>query len=110
MDLINSSREMSKKHYLLWFRQPSPFSPNKYHPLPGFLFLEVVYKMSIAEYIDKAARGDQFYDLPTQDILAIIKKSVIDSPELLGIIASKMSEKKGDDAILLLNVIKPLEI
>ena len=67
----------------------------------------------IIESIDEFVKEDVFYELPTNEILKIIKKSEIENAELLYEIISRMCAIKGEDSTLLLNIIKreeaPLE-
>ena len=61
----------------------------------------------IIESIDEIAKENDFYKLPTKEILEIIGRSNIEDVELLCGIVSKMNESKGKDSILLLNEINP---
>jgi ankyrin repeat protein len=62
---------------------------------------------AVVESIDEAVAEDSFYSLPTNEILKILQKSSIESVELLSSIVSQMSENKGEESPLLLNVIDP---
>ena len=61
---------------------------------------------SIIDEIEKHIKDDYFYSLPTEEILKIISKSNIEDVELLCELIYRMSEIKGEDAVLLLNYIK----
>ena len=61
----------------------------------------------LVESIDETIAEENFYSLPTNEILTILQKSDIESIELLSSIVTKMSEKKGKESPLLLNVIDP---
>ena len=61
------------------------------------------------ESIDEIVKNDVFYTLPTNEILTILRKSDIESSEMLCNIARKMSSNKGHESQLLLNVIDPKE-
>ena len=55
--------------------------------------------------IEKYIKEEHFYDLPINEILKIIGKSELDDIKLLLDVISRMSEKKGEESTLLLNVI-----
>ena len=63
------------------------------------------YEELIIEEIDKFVKEDVFYSLQTSEILKVVEKSGIRDPELLCELVRKMSERKGKEAPLLLNVI-----
>ena len=65
------------------------------------------FESYVAESIEEFVREDDFYSLPTDEILRIIGKSNIEDTELLCEIISKMSETKKINALLLLGVINP---
>ena len=65
------------------------------------------YENVVIDSIDEFCKEDTFYELPTNEILKIIGKSNIENIELLCEIITKMNESKGDDSILLMNVIDP---
>ena len=66
-----------------------------------------VFEDVLVESIDETIAEENFYSLPTNEILTILQKSDIESIELLSSIVTKMSEKKGKESPLLLNVIDP---
>ena len=57
--------------------------------------------------IGRFVKEDEFYSLPTNEILELLGKSNIKNKKLLPTIASKMNASKGKDAIQLLNVLNP---
>ena len=61
----------------------------------------------IVDSIDKIAKEETFYELPTDTILRIIGKGKIEDIELLCEVVSMMCENKGDESIQLLKVINP---
>ena len=64
------------------------------------------YEEAVVEGIEKFAKEESFYELPTNEILKIIGKSEIEDIKLLCEVVSRMSENKGEESTLLLNVIK----
>ena len=64
------------------------------------------YEDVVVDEIEKYAKEESFYELPTKEILKIIGKSEIDDVELLCEVISRMSESKGEESTLLLNAIK----
>ena len=59
-----------------------------------------------AEENEKIIKEDSFYELPTNEILKIVEKSENEDAKLLYELISRMSEREGKEAALLLNVIK----
>ena len=64
------------------------------------------YEDVVAERIEKFAKEELFYELPTNELLKIVGKSVIEDPEVLCEVISRVSASKGEESTLLLNVIK----
>ena len=62
-------------------------------------------KEVIAENINNCIEAENFFDIPTKEIIEIIKMSEIEEKELLLKVITKMNENKEDDAVLLLNII-----
>ncbi len=60
----------------------------------------------LIESIDLIVNEECFYSLPTKNILQIIGKSEIEDEEATAKIVSNMSKYKGEEAPLILNVIK----
>lgn len=63
------------------------------------------YEEVVIECIEDAVKEDEFYSLPMKEILKILSKCVIADNKLLCEIVSRTSEKKGDESVLLLNVL-----
>ena len=63
----------------------------------------------LIDSFDKIAKEESFYKLPTNEILKIIEKSKIEDIKLLYEVISKTCKNKGDESVLLLNVINPKE-
>ena len=61
---------------------------------------------AVAEEIEKYIKEDNFYELPTNEIMKIIGKSEIGDIDILCELISIMHVNKGEDSTLLLNVIK----
>ena len=59
----------------------------------------------IIEEIEKLIKEEQFYELPTNEILKIINKSTFADVNQLYDLVANMSASKGEESILLLNVI-----
>ena len=64
------------------------------------------YENIIIDQIEEYVKKDDFYSLPTNEILKIIGKIDNEDIEVLFELISKMGENKGEEPILLLNVIK----
>ena len=64
----------------------------------------------IIESFDIFAKEKRFYKLPTDEILKIVEKSAIKDVKLLYEVISMMCENKGDESVLLLNIIDPEEM
>ena len=64
------------------------------------------YEDVIIEEIEEYVKKDDFYELPTNEILKIIGKSKIEDIELLYELIFRMRVNKGEESTLLLNVIK----
>ena len=69
-----------------------------------------VFENVLVESIDETIAEENFYSLPTNEILTILQKSYIESIDLLSSIVTQMSEKNGEESPLLLNVIDPKNI
>ena len=67
------------------------------------------YEDVIVEEIEEFIGEESFFELPTNEILKIIGKSENEDVEFLCELISKMSENKGEESTLLLNVIKKEE-
>ena len=67
------------------------------------------YEDLIIEEIEKHVKDASFYSLPTEEIVRIIEKSSINDAKLLMELTGNMSNNKGKDAVLLLNVISSEE-
>ena len=67
------------------------------------------YEDWIIEEIEKHVKDASFYSLPTEEIVRIIEKSSINDAKLLMELTGNMSNNKGKDAVLLLNVISSEE-
>ena len=63
----------------------------------------------IIDEIEKHVKDASFYSLPTEEIVRIIEKSSINDAKLLMELTQNMSNNKGKDAVLLLNVISSEE-
>ena len=64
------------------------------------------YKEVLIDSIDETIKEENFYKLPTNEILEIIGKSELDDVELLCKLISNMNQNKGKKSALLLNVIE----
>ena len=68
-----------------------------------------VCEMEIANEINKAIQKDSFYTLPMKNILSIVGKSSIEDSFLICKLVERASKVKGDEAVLLLNVLDAKE-
>ena len=64
---------------------------------------------SIAGEIEEFVKEESFYEIPTNEILKIVEKSEFGDIKIICELASRMSENKGEESTLLLNVIKTEE-
>ena len=75
--------------------------------------LEEIRRISeddMIDNIDETIKDKNFYNLPIKVILKIIKESDITDEKLLNTVAKKMNSYKNEEAILLLNVIDPVQL
>ena len=68
------------------------------------------YEEAIIEDLEDYLKEENFYDLPTTEIVKIIRESQITDEDLLDEIFQKTKEAKGEESILLLNLIDPEEM